>query len=129
MDNVADFWKVFNNFKVLGMKFMHFFLMKDGVEPLWEHPQNRNGGVCSFKIELDGADDVWQNLCCKMVCDILNNQPDDINGISISPKNSWAIIKIWNKDSKNDLSTTLASDVIQKYESLSIKYREHTPEY
>ena len=64
-----------------------------------------------------------------MICNILTNNDDDINGISISPTNNWYIIQIWNKDNKNDLSKTLSEEVLTKYINLSIKYKANEPEY
>jgi len=128
-NNVADYWKVFNNFNKFGFKYMHFFLMKEGVDPTWEHPRNRNGGVCSFKTELTNSLDIWENMNAHMVCDLLTDSPDDITGVSISPKNEWAIVKIWNGDCKNDLSQTLNEELLAKYSELSVKYRANAPEY
>lgn len=135
IDNVSDFWKLFNNFdKLWGSddkysRYAHYFFMKDDIEPIWEHETNRNGGVCSFKIEINDSLPVWIDLIMRFVCDSLNNDSDDINGISISPKNNWAIIKIWNKENKNNLSKTLKQDILEKYNNLSIKYKINSPEY
>lgn len=129
LNNISDFWRLFNNFHRIGYKFMHFFLMKDGIEPTWEHERNRNGGICSLKIELENSFDIWEDLNARMVSGFLNNNYDDINGISISPKNNWAIIKIWNSDNKNDLISTLFKEVIDRYQHLSIKYKSNTPEF
>ena len=129
IDNVSDFWKLFNNFEKLGIRFMQFFFMKDYTQPLWEHESNRNGGMCSFRIELDDSVTMWTEFAARMVTECLNNDSDDINGISFSPKNSWVIIKIWNKDNKKDLSKTLLPEIINKYEKFSMKYKENAPEY
>lgn len=129
IENVSQFWRVFNNFSKLGVKFMHFFLMKDGVEPIWEDPENRNGGICSFRIEFTNAMEIWQYLNIRLVLETLTVVESDINGVSISPKNNWAIIKIWNKDCNNDLSKTLNNDILEKYKSYSIKYKSNSPEY
>ncbi len=135
IDNVSDFWKLFNNFdKLWGSdekfsRYAHYFFMKEGIEPIWEHETNRNGGMCSFKLEINDSLPVWTDLIMRFVCDNLNKEPTDINGISISPKNSWAIIKIWNRENKNDLSKTLDHDILKKYGNLSIKYKSNSPEY
>lgn len=127
--DAPNFWKVINNFSKIGVKFNHFFLMKSNIDPTWEHEDNRNGGACSFKIELHKSADVFEYLCIKMVTGTLSSQSDDINGISLSPKNNWAIIKIWNADSKFDLSKTLTKEVIDKYSHLGIRYKPNVPEY
>lgn len=127
---VSDFWRLYNNFKKIGWKFMHFYLMKSGVEPTWEHPLNRGGGICSFKVQTDKALEVWEELSVQMMCGQLSSNSDDINGLSISPKNQeWALIKIWNRDSKNDLMVLLNSGIIDTYKDLSIQYKVNNPEY
>ncbi|ARF09452.1 translation initiation factor 4E [Indivirus ILV1] len=127
--NVSEFWQVFNNFLKLGYKFYNFFLMKKDIDPTWEHEKNRNGGVCSFKIDINQSLDIFEELCRYMVCNSLTDSPSDINGISFSPKNNWAIIKIWNSNKLNDLSVTLNPELLIKYKDNSIKYKENNPEY
>jgi hypothetical protein len=129
--NISEFWRLFNNFNKYGYKFRHFFLMKEGVVPIWEHETNRFGGMCSLKVDIGSSINVLTDLCVHMMCNRLTDDSnlDDINGISISPKNSWAIIKIWNKDCKNDISKNLLPSLIKKYEKMSIKYKPNKPEY
>lgn len=127
--SVSDFWKVINNFHKLGIKSRHFFLMRGTIQPIWEDESNKYGGVCSFRIEINKCKDVVEYLSCKMVCRELNDDFTDITGLSFSPKNNWAIIKIWNKNSKNDLSKTLNKDILEKYSEISIKYKPNEPEY
>jgi hypothetical protein len=128
-DDAASFWKIINNFGKIGVKYNHFFLMRGDIEPTWEHNENRNGGVCSFKIEISKAVEIFEYLSIKMVSGGLSIHSDDINGISISPKNNWAIIKIWNGDMKYDLSKTLTKEVLDKYSHLDIRYKPNVPEY
>ena len=128
INNVSDFWRLFNNFNTLGMRFNHYFFMKNNIFPTWEDINNRNGGSCSFRIEIDECYEIWEELNIRMVCDLLHDDKD-INGISISPKNNWAIIKIWNKNKNYDLSVCLPDDLLKKYSNLSIKYKIHEPEY
>lgn len=122
-NNVETFCGFVNNFYRLGYKHMHFFLMKKGVDPIWEHEENRNGGVCSIKIDIDQCGDIFTDLICRMVTNSLSSVSDDINGVSISPKNNWAIIKIWNKSKDNILTETLTPEVLEKYHHLSLRYK------
>ncbi len=106
--------------------------MKDDTDPIWEHPNNRNGGICSFKTDIENGMKVYEDLCVRMVCRVLTERQSDIsdiNGISISPKNNWAIIKIWNKNRSNDLSKSLSKYIIDTYHDMSIKYKENEPEF
>lgn len=129
LENISDFWKLFNNLNKLGYKINNFFLMKDDTDPTWEHINNRDGGICSLRIEITEAINTYEDLCTRLMCNILTNNYSDINGISISPKNNWAIIKIWNKSTNNDLSKTLTIDILEKYKNGSIKYKANEPEY
>lgn len=127
--DVSSFWKILNNFNKYGVKFNHFFVMKENIHPIWEHPINRNGGVCSLRVDLNSFESIWEDLNINMVCGKLTDNSDDINGLSISPKNNWAIIKIWNKDSNNDLSMCLSKNLLDKYSKYSIRYKPNSPEY
>ena len=77
------------------------FVMRKGITPLWEDVQNRNGGCFSFKVINKQVKSVWESLffamCGETLCiDKKNN--DLINGITISPKKNFCIIKILLKN-------------------------------
>ena len=129
IDNISTFWKFMNNFEKLGHRSRHFFLMRNDTEPTWEHKNNRDGGVCTFKIELINAMEMWELLNIHMILGTLSKIEGDINGISFSPKNNWVIIKVWNRDSKNDLTVTLNQEILDKYSKCSIRYKANAPEY
>ena len=40
------------------------FIMKTGITPMWEDPQNRNGGCFSYKVSNKFVVDVWKHLFC-----------------------------------------------------------------
>jgi hypothetical protein len=126
---VSDFWKLFNNIHKLNFKNNNFYFMKPKIEPIWEDENNRHGGICSFRIELDHALKVYELLCIFLVCEKLVVNIDDINGISITPKNNWAIIKIWNKDKTNKTDKLLHKSILDKYKHVSIQYKQNQPEY
>lgn len=125
-NNVSGFWKLFNNFSKLGMIINHYYIMKDNSMPYWEHHTNRNGCVCSFKLDFQDSLKLWEELTISM---LTNDLVDDkyINGLSFSPKNEWAIIKIWiNTD--YDISNEI-KNCISNYDNLSILYKKNEPEY
>ena len=75
-----------------------FFCMKENIFPNWEDPDNRNGGCLSFKVPSIKIIDEWNNLLLECINElILSDNNDEINGISISPKKEFNIIKIWFK--------------------------------
>ena len=132
IDSPTTFWKVVNNLTTLGMDCMHFYIMREGIVPIWEYPENIKGGNCSIKFDFSDALSNYEFLSARMVTNTLLEDPtqmDEIYGIAISPKinarNSSAIIKIWNKDYTVDVSKMLSSDIIKKYDGCSIQYRPH----
>ena len=74
------------------------FLMRDGIIPTWEDEKNKNGGCFSYKISNKIVSNIWTKLSYNLVGNNLTNNKDlleHINGITISPKINFCIIKIW----------------------------------
>ena len=108
-----------------------FFLMRkfkdnDIICPRWEDKYNKNGGYWSFKVSDKDSETTWINLCKILIGEvILVSNPMNINGISISPKKNFCIIKIWNNDC-NDYDTSLLSDELKILLDINeVKYSSH----
>ena len=74
------------------------FFMRDGIKPMWEDPKNRKGGCFSYKINNKNVSSIWKNLSYSLVGESLTentNVRPCINGITISPKKNFCIVKIW----------------------------------
>ncbi len=100
INNLFDYKYVIEIFKQDHYQNGMFFCMRDGIFPNWEDPDNRNGGCLSFKVSSVNILEEWNNLLLKCITDnILSDKNNEINGISISPKKEFNIIKIWFKDS------------------------------
>jgi len=100
INNLFDYKYVMEIFKQDHYQNGMFFCMRDGIFPNWEDPDNRNGGCLSFKVSSVNILEEWNNLLLKCITDnILSDNNNEINGISISPKKEFNIIKIWFRDS------------------------------
>jgi hypothetical protein len=124
INSIEEFWEIYNNIDNRIIENGMLFLMKDNIEPLWEHSKNIDGGSWSFKIPKDNITSIWNeisiNLCIENVS---NNENNIINGISISPKKKFSILKIWNSDKKIDSTNNLNKlDILSYDESL---YKAH----
>jgi hypothetical protein len=78
-----------------------FFLMKDGIIPVFEDENNVNGGYWSLRITKKDAYEYWKKIIYYLCIDMLTIIPEHeekINGISISPKINNCIFKIWTSD-------------------------------
>lgn len=83
------------------VKICMLFVMRRGIAPLWEDPQNRSGGSFSYKIPNKNVYLVWRHLFYALGGETLciNKEHQSlINGISVSPKKNFCIIKIWLKN-------------------------------
>ena len=76
-----------------------YFCMKGDIAPLWEDPNNRDGGCLSFKIHADNVINDWNTILFHCITEgTLKDKNEAINGVSISPKKEFNIIKLWFKD-------------------------------
>ena len=77
------------------------FIMRSGINPTWEDKHNSQGGCFSYKIANKFVKDTWTRLAYAVTGETLTVDPDlsnIINGITISPKKSFCIIKIWTNN-------------------------------
>ena len=89
---VEEFWTLHKAIQPTMIEEGMFFIVKEGILPIWEDEHNINGGCISFKIEKRTAYAEWENL---LIHYISGNMTDNINGVSISPKKNFNIIKLW----------------------------------
>tara|TARA_B100001287_G_scaffold258976_1_gene245783 strand:- start:197 stop:730 length:534 start_codon:yes stop_codon:yes gene_type:complete len=74
------------------------FLMKEGIQPIWEDPMNRDGGCFSFKTHNKDVWTAWNNLTYAVTGESVTSDEGllkAVNGITISPKKNFCIIKLW----------------------------------
>ena len=74
------------------------FLMRDGIAPTWEDACNRKGGCFSYKISNKDVTQAWKELTYVLVGESMSENKNFIpliNGITISPKKNFCIVKVW----------------------------------
>lgn len=100
VSTVEEFWKVYNSLPSL----VHdmWFLMREGIPPIWEHDINQEGGAFKFRVHRNDADNKWLTLSMYLVAEQMCRAPSDaelISGISLSPKKGgYVTISVWNLD-------------------------------
>lgn len=118
--NIAQFWGLFNNHYELNKGM--FFFMKDDINPIYEDKRNISGGYWSMKVSLDDAKNMWTNLCIDLVSGNLDNFKI-INGLTISYKKKFYIIKIWiNNDKYNNINNINISQYFKKNDIIYNKF-------
>lgn len=86
-------------YRHLSNKLLHscmLFIMKNDIKPQWEDPKNIDGGSFSYKITNKMIPAIWKDLSFLLIGEtLIPNKCDIVNGITISPKKNFCIIKIW----------------------------------
>jgi len=89
-----------------------FFLMRDTIMPTWEDPNNRKGGCWSYKVPMHEVNAIWRQLAVRLVGEELSTPSLVLNGISMSPKRGFCIVKVWNRSSsEKDKGQLCVSDM------------------
>jgi Eukaryotic initiation factor 4E len=133
ISSVQDWQSVdvsFNNLWGKGM----FFLMREHIKPLWEDTYNKNGGCLSFKVNKPEVASFWYKIAARALGETLTrdvNQTHLLNGLSISPKRNYCIIRIWiaeasmNSIDKFDVQFPEYTQVIYKSHSDNNDYAKN----
>jgi hypothetical protein len=129
--SVNEWVLVFKSFKNTWSNGM-FFLMRENIQPLWEDKLNKNGGCLSFKLFKTEVNEYWFDLSAKIIgesiLDEKNPHWNKINGISISPKRSHCVIRIWLCD---DIlkDTSLYNFKVPSYSKMIYKSHSDNKDY
>lgn len=131
IQNVGDLWSFINSFNKVNYMDYQFFVMRGDIIPIWEAPENRNGGAASIRMKLSDKNllRVWEEVCLYAINDQICPSPKDVNGVSFNLKNDLTVIKIWNKDGNHDISRKISRNITNKYKLYSIVYIKNRPEY
>jgi translation initiation factor 4E len=100
ISSVEDFTNIYKTFNDLWSRGM-FFIMREHITPRWEDENNRDGGCFSFKILKNDLESKWFEICSMILGESLGINDivsENINGISISPKKNYHIVRIWIKN-------------------------------
>jgi translation initiation factor 4E len=106
------------------------FLMRHGIKPMWEDPQNRSGGCFSYKVTSKMVYPSWKELSYAVVGGCIADNTgfiDSVAGITISPKKNFCIIKIWMKNCKYQNPAVV--NKIKGLQPAGCLCKKHTPEY
>ena len=106
------------------------FIMRQNITPTWEDPMNRNGGCFSFKILNKQVPIIWKSLIYALCGETLMTDPKkskNINGLTISPKKNFSIVKIWLSDCSIQDPNNIIN--IQNLSKQGCLFKKHAPEF
>lgn len=133
MENIDTIDKVITISKSIPeniVKFCMLSVMKVGIIPSWEDVKNRNGGSFSYKVINKFVPVVWNELMYSLCGHTLTKEKQHmelVNGVTISPKKNFCIIKIWLYDCS--LQDTDCFITINNLGNSGVFFKKHVPEY
>ena len=127
IDTIEDFWNVYSRMTNSIVEDGMFFFFCTGISPIWEDSKNKNGGCWSFKIYKKYIPNTWLDLSVHTIAETITKSKSEsktITGVSISPKKSFSIIKIWNNNS-NKKENKLLTEKIEHLRLNECLYKAH----
>lgn len=98
----AEFWSVVDSIPKTAWEYGMFFFMKKGIRPLWDVPENEKGGAWSKKVDAQDAHAIFVDLMVHCFTNqLLNTHKETLQGITLSPKGAFHIIKLWNSSTSH----------------------------
>ena len=130
LETVEDVISITNAIPEKMVKNCMLFLMRKNINPVWEDPHNCNGGCFSFKVVNKFVHPVWKKLLYMLCGETLCKKTEHselLNGITISPKKNFCIIKVWLKDCSIQDPTILSE--IENLSTQGCLFKKHAPEF
>jgi len=75
-------------------------LFKDGIRPIWEDDDNKNGGKWELRLKKGIADRYWEETQFALVGDMFDDS-EEICGAVISMRNGEDILSMWLRNDNN----------------------------
>lgn len=95
LQEVIDLQAALHDYWCNGM----FFIMREHILPIWEDKHNAKGGCFSFKVMKSEVPHFWKRLSYTVLGETMSATEevtwDRICGVSISPKRSFCILRLW----------------------------------
>ncbi|KAF2076506.1 hypothetical protein CYY_002184 [Polysphondylium violaceum] len=139
--SVEDFWSYYHKLQRPSRMQADttYHLFKSGVNPIWEDPENINGGkwVINFTKQnrfIFNIDLIWEDIVLGIVGETIDTDRD-ICGVVFSKREQIERIAIWNKDCSNEknieaLKTNLLNAIsgggMVDVSKLNIRYQSHS---
>tara|TARA_B110001469_G_C9635725_1_gene318758 strand:+ start:1648 stop:2148 length:501 start_codon:yes stop_codon:yes gene_type:complete len=128
IDNLYDINIIINKIYIENFHNSVFFIMKKGIFPNWEDKKNINGSCISLKISKKHLFNTWNNVIIKLFYEFIFTNSDKnkkINGISITPKKEFNILKIWFDSDVNNLN--YINEYKPNFLNKNYMYKKNTP--
>uniref|UniRef100_A0A6C0BDA7 Uncharacterized protein n=1 Tax=viral metagenome TaxID=1070528 RepID=A0A6C0BDA7_9ZZZZ len=110
VDNVGSMLRFCKSFRNLDKYARQYYVMRNGIMPIWEDNNNKGGAICSILMEHMAVDLTLGDIGVQsfiIICILVMNESFVrnnicINGMSYSIKSGCVLIKFWIKNYKEN---------------------------
>lgn len=128
--NVGNMWRFLSVFDNLDKNIRQYYIMRDGITPIWEDINNKTGAICSIMIENmnrhnrhsrgDLGVDAFTAMCVLVLNESFVRNNLDVNGLCYSIKNRNVLIKLWlkNYEKNKNFTDKLPISILKKLDDI-----------
>ena len=108
IDSIGSMWRFLWILDNLNKNVRQYYIMRNGITPIWEDNNNKQGAICSIMIDKmnsgsrhargDLGVDAFSAICVLVMNESFVKNNQDINGLCYTIKSRSALIKLWVKD-------------------------------
>ncbi|KAG5497814.1 hypothetical protein GH5_02604 [Leishmania sp. Ghana 2012 LV757] len=110
VDSILTFWRVMNNIAAPSeLQLSTLYLFRDGIDPKWEDPANRDGGIVKVKVTSAQVDEAWELLLCRTIGDSWSpSVRETVNGVVLKVRERAYWLELWVTKDSSALQKDLA---------------------
>lgn len=128
METIEDIIKLNNGLPNTIIENCMLFIMRENIKPIWEDNNNIDGGCFSYKVSTNDVLKTWKTLSYMLLGETITDNREiykNINGITISPKRNFCIIKIWLKTCEYQNSNEIKE--VEGLNNYGVLFKKHNP--
>ena len=113
-ETLEDFWAIFQYLKKPDdcKQPIEFQLFKEGIAPMWEDENNKNGGRIALKLRKEFSNLVWEELVFAFIGGYFAKEiKDEINGLVINCKKDFNTLQIWTKSFNEEVTSGIEKNI------------------
>jgi translation initiation factor 4E len=128
-DTAQDFWKVYHHLRrpsaLPTVSDYHFF--REGIRPVWEDDENKNGGKWIMRLKKGVADRYWEDLLLAFIGDQFAEAGEEVCGAVVSVRSGEDVFSIWTKKDggRNVKIRETIKRVLSLPEGTNLQFRSH----
>ena len=141
-ETLEEFWSIFQYLKKPDdfKQPIEIQLFKDGITPMWEDENNKNGGRISLKLRKEYSNLVWEELIFAFIGGYFDKEiKEEINGLVMNCKKDFNTLQIWTKNFNTEVNKgieknirellNIPKEVILEIKPFNMQYKEYPNNY